>query len=66
MVEELDSVVHAKYSQRYVLTFVGMGEAELENDITFIVDCYHVIPTIPGVTKCDISECYFVEKFFRI
>ena len=48
------------------LTLVGIEGAVLENEVMFVVNCYGVVLPSPDCCKCDISECYCVEKFLKI
>jgi hypothetical protein len=45
----------------YGLTFVGLGEAVLVNEVTILVKCYGVVSASQECCKCDVSECYFVD-----
>jgi len=47
------------------LTFVGLEVAELENDVTFVVNCYDVGLPSDGCCKSDVTECYCVQEFVR-
>jgi hypothetical protein len=40
--------------------------AQLENDVTVVVNSYGVVSPIPDSCKSDISECNFIEEFVRI
>ena len=48
------------------LTLVGLEVAEVENDETFVVNCYDVGSPSYRCCKSDLSECYFIKKFIRI
>jgi hypothetical protein len=49
-----------------VLTLIIIEAAHLENDVTFVVNCYDVVSPTPNYCKSDISEHSGVEKFVRI
>jgi len=40
---------------------VGLGEAELVNEVTIVVSCYGVVLASQECCKSDISECNYVD-----
>ena len=48
------------------LTLVGTEEADLENDVMIVVNCYDVDSHTYKCCKSDIIQCCCVEEFVRI
>jgi hypothetical protein len=47
------------------LTFVGLGDAKLEYEVTVVVNCYDVDSPIPKCCKCEIRS-FRISKLERI
>ena len=50
-----------KCNKLHRLTLVGLGEAELVNEVTVIVNCYGVVLPSQECCKNDMSECHCVD-----
>jgi len=51
---------------RHGLTYCGIEGAELDNDVTVVVNCYDGDSPTPHCCKCDICEYYFIEQLAGI
>jgi len=50
-----------KVYKMHGLTFVGLGETVLVNEVTIVVNCYGVALAIQYCCKSDVSECNCVD-----
>ena len=51
----------SKIYKLHGLTFAGLGETELVNQVTIVVNCYGIGTPSQECCKSDLSECYCVD-----